>query len=118
MESSVSVTLKTIAVFMEAAQGNYRNALYVRCSVCLYSRESHCGDFLFIAGHDGIPILFPVYDAEQFFGHNIDCSECIGNISNQDFLRLYHKWIQLNTSTDNVCPYHQILHFLNKPGIP
>ena len=115
LESSVGVSFTTLAAFMEAAQGNYRNALYIHCSVCLYSREAHCGDFLFIANYDGTPILLPKYDAEQFIGHAIDSSECIGIISNRDFTRLYHKWLILNTSTDDICPYHQILHFLNEP---
>ena len=59
MAEILGVNLKTIADFMDAAQGNYRNALYISCNVCGYSKESHCGDFLFIAGSDGSPICFP-----------------------------------------------------------
>ena len=76
MAEILGVNLKTIADFMDAAQGNYRNALYISCNVCGYSKESHCGDFLFIAGSDGSPILLPISDAEQFFGYKIDYSDC------------------------------------------
>ena len=113
MAEILGVNLKTIANFMDAAQGNYRNALYISCNVCGYSKESHCGDFLFIAGSDGSPILLPISDAEQFFGCKIDYSDCNSRIGNQDFLRLYHKWIELHTVYDHTCPYHQILHHTN-----
>lgn len=116
MESGLGINLTTVAEFMSAAQGNYRNALYIRCSNCAYSRESHCGDFLFISGPEGAPILFPVSDAEQFFGYTIDPTDCSATISNQDFLRLYYKWIVLHTKSDGPCPFHQILCHTNKEG--
>lgn len=114
MESGLGVNLTTIAEFMSAAQGNHRNALYIRCNICAYKRESHCGDFLFIAGPDGTPILLPVSDAEQFFGGSIDHTDCSATIGNQDFLRLYHKWIVLHTESDGPCPFHQILCLTNQ----
>lgn len=114
MESGLGINLTTVAEFMSAAQGNYRNALYIRCSNCAYSRESHCGDFLFISGPEGAPILFPISDAEQFFGYTIDPTDCSATISNQDFLRLYYKWIALHTEYDGPCPFHQILCHTNQ----
>ena len=113
MAEILGISLKTIADFMDAAQGNYRNALYISCNICGYIKESHCGDFLFIAGADGAPILLPLSDAEQFFGCKIDYSDCNGRMGNIDFLKLYHKWIELNTVSDHTCPYHQMLHQAN-----
>ena len=43
MDPVLSVSYATIAGFFEAAEGNYRNAVYVSCS-CGYRRESGCGD--------------------------------------------------------------------------
>ena len=97
MAEILGVNLKTIADFMDAAQGNYRNALYISCN-----------------GSDGSTILLPISDAEQVFGCKIDYSDCNSRIGNQDFLRLYHKWIELHTVSDHTCPYHQILDLLNR----
>ena len=49
MDPILGVSYATVASFMESAQGNYRNAFYVTCR-CDYTRESGCGDFLFIPG--------------------------------------------------------------------
>ena len=43
MDPVLSVSYATIAGFFEAAEGNYRNAVYVSCS-CSYRRESGCGE--------------------------------------------------------------------------
>ena len=74
----ISIPYETLVRFLESAEGNYRNALYIRCSACRYHREEHCGDFLFIPGHDCVPILFPLADAMDVIGH-IDPSDCAGN---------------------------------------
>ena len=44
----LSVSYATVAAFFEAAEGSYRNAVYVSCA-CDYRRESGCGDFLFLS---------------------------------------------------------------------
>ena len=95
----ISIPYETLVRFLESAEGNYRNALYIRCSACRYHREEHCGDFLFIPGHDCVPILFPLADAMDVIGH-IDPSDCAG-------------WLILLTNTDEICPFHQILHLTN-----
>ena len=45
--------------------------MYISCS-CSYRRESGCGDFLFIPGHDCRPVLLPLADVENFLGTRID----------------------------------------------
>ena len=94
MDPVLSVSYATIATFLEAAEGNYRNAMYVSCH-CSYESKSQCGDFLFIPGHDCRPIILPLPDAEIF--------------------QLYQKWIDLTTSSIKDCPIQQLLHLMNQP---
>lgn len=110
----LSVSYGTVASFFEASEGNYRNAFYVSCS-CSYTK-SGCGDFLFIPGHDCRPILLPVTDAENFIGTAIDRTECAGTMDSGCFIRLYHKWIELTTSSASDCPIQQLLHLMNQPN--
>jgi len=113
MDPVLSVSYATIAGFFEAAEGSYRNAVYVSCS-CDYTRESGCGDFLFIPGHDCRPILLPVTDAETFMGRAVDRTECACTISSQCFIRLYGKWLELATTSARDCPIQQLLHRMNQ----
>lgn len=115
MDPVLSVSYATIAAFFEAAEGNYRNAVYVSCS-CSYRRESGCGDFLFIPGHDCRPILLPLADAESFMGTRVDRTDCACTMSSRCFIRLYGKWISLATSSPDTCPIQQVLHLMNRPG--
>ena len=114
MDPVLSVSYATIAAFFEAAEGNYRNAVYVSCS-CSYRRESGCGDFLFIPGHDCRPILLPLSDAEGFMGRAVDRTEFACTMSSRCFIRLYSRWLELATDSARGCPIQQILHLMNRP---
>lgn len=114
MDPVLSVSYATIAAFFEAAEGNYRNAVYVSCS-CSYRRESGCGDFLFIPGHDCRPILLPLSDAEGFMGRAVDRTEFACTMSSRCFIRLYSRWLELATDSARDCPIQQILHLMNRP---
>lgn len=109
MDPMLNVSYATIASFFEAAGGSYRNAIYVSCP-CGCNRESGCGDFLFIPGHDCRPILLPVTDMENFIGKAVDRTECACTISSQCFIRLYNKWLELATTSAKDCPIQQLLH--------
>ena len=115
MDPVLSVSYATIAGFFEAAEGNYRNAVYVSCS-CSYRRKSGCGDFLFIPGHDCRPILLPLTDAENFMGTRVDRTDCACIMDSRCFIRLYSKWLDLSTTSSNDCPIQQILHLMNRPA--
>lgn len=54
----------------------------------------------------------PLADAMDVIGH-IDPSDCAGILSSTAFLHLYHQWLILLTNTDEICPFHQILHLTN-----
>ena len=114
MDPVLSGSYATIAAFFEAAEGNHRNAVYVSCS-CGYRRESGCGDFLFIPGHDCRPILLPLSDAESFLGRVVDRTECACTMSSRCFIRLYSRWLELATGSARDCPIQQILHLMNQP---
>ncbi len=115
MDPVLSVSYATIASFLEAAEGNFRNAMYVSCSSCGYDKESGCEDFLFIPGHDCKPIILPLIDAEAFLNIRVDRNECAGVMSSHTFIRFYHKWIELTTSSVKECPIQQLLHIMNQP---
>lgn len=111
---TLSVTYQTVARFLEAAGGNYRNALYITCSHCSHTRESGCRDYLCIPGEDGFPVLLPIKDAEIFFGFAPDRSECSAVIDNHTFCQLYQLWIRLHLADSRSCPFHQILELQNR----
>ena len=113
----LSVSYATIAAFFEAAGGNYRNAVYVFCT-CDYQKESGCGDFLYIPGHDCRPVLLPVSDAENFMGTAIDRTNFSCVMDSRCFTRLYAKWLELATTSSKDCHIHQILNLMNMPPIP
>lgn len=109
----LNISYETLVRFFEAVEGNYRNALYIRCSTCKHRRENSCGDFLFVPGHDCQPILLPLADANLFMGRTVDSSDCVGILTSHAFLQLYHQWLMLYTDSDETCPFHQMLHKMN-----
>lgn len=115
MDPVLSISYTTLADFLEAAEGNYRNALFIRCTCCHFQQPPRCGGFLFIPGSDCRPLLVPLRDAEIFLGRRVDPQECADIINNITFRRLYHQWFLLNTSSDEECPLHQMLSVMNRP---
>jgi len=110
----LTINYATLAEFLEAAEGNYRNAIYIKCTCCKYSKSPQCKDFLFIPGHDCRPVLIPICDAEIFLCRKIDRSDCAAIISNITFRRLYNKFFELYTISDQDCPVRQILEHMNR----
>ncbi len=92
--------------------------LLIMACTCDYQKESGCGDFLFIPGHDCRPVLLPLSDAENFMGTTIDRTDCSCIMDSRCFIRLYNKWIELATASSKDCPIHQILHLMNRPPVP
>ena len=113
----LSISYATIASFFEAAEGNFRNAIYVTCH-CNYVRDSGCGDFLFLPGRDCKPIIFPLTDAEKFLNIQIDKSEFAITMSSRNFIQLYSRWIELIVPSSKDCPIQQLLHLGNQPKCP
>ena len=114
-EPALNVSYETIARFFEAAEGNYRNAVYVTCSSSCQRAEG-CRDFLFIPGGDCRPVIFPVSDAAAFIGTAIDPSDCAGTMTGSCFIRIYRRFLDLTLASDADCPIKQLLHISNMPG--
>ena len=113
-ERPLSVSYDTLARFFEAAGGNHRNAFYMYCDVCKYCREEGCGTYLFIPGYDCIPVLLPCADAEAFLKCPIDKTDCLGIIRTSQFVRLYQRYIELHTTSEEDCPIQQLLCLFNR----
>ena len=105
--------IETIRRFLNATEGNWRNTLYIECSVCKYGGE--CRDHLFVPDEDGTPLLLPVSDVELLIGRLVDKSECLGLVSNARFAALFHKWMQRLASDPAACPFLQADKLLNAP---
>ena len=99
--------LKIIHSFLYSAEGNWRNSIYVDCSICKFCKQNNCGNFLFVPAFDGSPILLPVSDAKILTGQPIDKSECLGIISAVKFHALFSLWFKLNIDIDEPCPILQ-----------
>lgn len=116
MDPILTISYQTIADFLEAAEGNYRNAIYVSCH-CHAKEEAGCRDFLFIPSYECRPIIFPLKDARIFLGTPIEPSECAGQLTSHQFLHLYNKWIELTLSSSSRCPIQQLLCIMNHTEI-
>lgn len=110
MDPVLNISYETVARFLESAEGNYRNAVYVTCS-CSGRNAEGCRDFLFIPDGDCLPVLFPVTDAVAFFGRQIDASDCVGTMTSSCFIRIYRRYLDLALPSDGDCLVKQLLHF-------
>lgn len=104
MSPKFTSDVKVISAFLKNSCDNWRNAMYIECSVCKYHKESGCGDFLFIPEATGRPVLLPLHDAELLFGL-IDKSECLAIQSNVVFEQVYNQWFKKHcTEHSDQCP--------------
>lgn len=117
MSKSICLTnMKTIYHFLSATDANWRNSIYVECSVCkAKAKVPGCGDFLFVPDEDGTPLLLPIWYAEIFSARVIDKSECLGLISNARFEDLFHKWLRTMAAEPSVCPLLDAAKKLHPP---
>ena len=83
-----------IGKFISNINGNWRNSIYITCSVCKHKKESCCDDILASFDADGNPTFIAVTDANFIFATIIDKSECLCEISNAKFKCLFEKFIK------------------------
>lgn len=105
--------LETIRRFLNACDGNWRNALYIECSTCKY--DASCCDLLFVPDEDGTPLLLPVADVELMVGEVLDKTDCLGLMTNLRFAELFRKWFQRLSTDPAVCPFLQAEKALHAP---
>jgi len=100
---------KNVAKFVNNIKENYRNCVYITCSVCQHKREECCGDLLVSFDSNGIPTFITASDARYLFRTVIDKSECIAEISNVRFMVLFSnffaRYANLNIAE---CPMLQL----------
>lgn len=88
--------------FLNACAGDWRNAIFVKCSVCLFS-EHICPGYLLTAGADGRPLLYSVEKFCRLTGETVSKDECVGEISGHAFEQLYRRWLLWETTSSKYC---------------
>lgn len=98
-----------IGAFLRNINGNWRNSMYVACTVCKYQKENCCSDLLVSFGADGVPAVIMVTDANFLFGTIIDKTECLCEISNAKFRWLFENYLQRHADSNaSLCPFLQL----------
>lgn len=97
-----------ITNFIRNVDGNWRNSIYITCSVCKYEKQTCCDDLLVSFDSWGVPTFISVADANNIFKTIIDKSECILEMSNGRFVCLFEKLIKRYTTAKKGCPLLQM----------
>lgn len=107
MEKSVT-HYENIGRFISNVNGNWRNSIYVTCSICRFEKQNCCSDILLSFDGDGVPSFIAVTDANYVFAQIIDKSECLLEFSNARCECLFENLIAKNTDKENGCPLLQL----------
>lgn len=99
---------KNISNFVENVGKNWRNSIYVTCSVCKNEKQHCCDDILVSFNSMGVPTCVTVTDANYIYATIIDKSECLLEMSNARFLCLFEEVIRRFTKPERGCPLLQM----------
>lgn len=80
--------------FLQAAAGNWRNAIFIGCRNCTCNNTAPCAGFLMVSSADGAPILLPVEWFQEQTGELVDKSECAAILSRAAFESAYSLWLK------------------------
>ena len=96
--------------FLQAVRGNWRNALFIRCSgsLCPMIRQASCEGFLMAADAGCQPIFLSVQTVRKLSGEAVDPEECSAILECRSFRTAYTKFLEWHTSSDHVCPFLQL----------
>lgn len=101
--------------FISNINGNWRNSIYITCSICKYDRQECCDDCMVSFDNEGRPAVIGVVDANYIFGTVIDKSECLAEMSNAKFKCLFENYFNEKTSDeDSLCPFLQLISGKNR----
>ena len=97
-------------LFLRAVQGNWRNALFLKCDSkdCPYGHSPSCAGYLLTADDNGILLLMPVNYFQYMTGETIDANECMGILTRNIFEKVYRLYIEWNTLSDKNCALKQL----------
>lgn len=104
-----------IGKFISNINGNWRNSVYITCSICRFEKQNCCEDILASFDGDGIPTLITVNDANYIFATVVDKTECLAEISNAKFSCLFDLFLRKNTVDEKGCPFLQLSKNSNLP---
>lgn len=79
--------------FLQAAAGNWRNAIFIECKNCT-TNNTLCAGFLMVSSADGAPILLPVEWFQGQTGELVDKKECAAILSRAAFESAYSLWLK------------------------
>ena len=90
--------------FLQAVRGNWRNALFIRCSgsLCPMIRQASCEGFLMAADAGCQPIFLSVQTVRKLSGEAVDPEECSAILECRSFRTAYTKFLEWHTSSDHV----------------
>lgn len=94
--------------FLQAAAGNWRNAIFIECGNCSCSRVSPCSGLLLVSGADGAPILVTVEWFREQTGEQVDKDECAAVISRAAFESAYSLWLKWQADDAMQCALLQV----------
>lgn len=93
--------------FLQASRGNWRNAIWIECRVCLYKNQQ-CDKYLLTADRTGAPLVFSVEQFRQLTGDMPIKDECIAVLSEHAFEVLYSSWLLWHTDWKYGCCLRQL----------
>jgi hypothetical protein len=96
--------------FLQAVQGNWRNALFIQCSCANCPREvlQSCQGYLLAVDAEGKPLLESVSEIRRLTGESVDVTECCGALERQAFEAAYCQYIEWHTESSQVCALMQL----------
>lgn len=94
--------------FLQAAAGNWRNAIFIECENCSCSRVSPCSGFLLVSGADGVPILLAAEWFRKQTGEQVEKDECAAVISRAAFESAYSLWLKWQADDAMQCALLQV----------
>lgn len=80
--------------FLQAAAGNWRNAIFIECRNSTCNNTGPCSGFLMVSNADGAPILLPVEWFQEQTGEPVDKEECAAILSSAAFECAYSLWLK------------------------
>ena len=99
--------------FLQCAQGDWRNALYIECQECPYS-SAPCSGYLLTSDSEGRPVVYPADRLSELTGEDITKDECAGTLSREAFCRLYARRLLWDADSENQCGVRQVFLKLNE----
>ena len=91
-----------IYIFLNAVQGNWRNAVYVECGDTTCRRS--CSGFLLAFDRDRRAVLLPADLIQKLTGQIADKSECTAVITGEKFKSLFSLWLAWFLEREDECP--------------